>query len=138
MQHALFLNTGNVPPNITAMATFRVYLNQKSVFTLTVVDPGDEFTLSVVDGLPDNSVLEETANGTFEFAWTPQEITFEPLVFVANDSRGAAALFTPTVEICACVNGGNCTLDGLITNNATVLMNCECTEGMTLFDCIIN
>ena len=103
---------------------------------LTVVDPGDEFSLTVTGGLPQNSVLEEIANGTFEFKWTLQEITYEALVFVANDSRGAAALFTPTIEICACVNGGNCTLDGLITNNATVLMNCECTEGTILYKCI--
>lgn len=81
-------------------------------------------------GLPENSFLEETDDeGVFDFRWTLEEITTEPLVFVANDSRGASSLFVPTVEVCACVNGGNCTLDGLLTSDATVVMNCVCSDG---------
>ena len=81
-------------------------------------------------GLPENSFLEETDDeGVFDFRWTLEEITAEPLVFVANDSRGASSLFVPTVEVCACVNGGNCTLDGLLTSDATVVMNCVCSDG---------
>ena len=120
----------NFPPNISADATFRVNLGQESTFTLYIEDPGDEFTLSVRGGLPENSFLEETDDeGVFDFRWTLEEITTEPLVFVANDSRGASSLFVPTVEVCACVNGGNCTLDGLLTSDATVVMNCVCSDG---------
>ena len=120
----------NFPPNISADATFRVNLGQESTFTLYIEDPGDEFTLSVRGGLPENSFLEETDDeGVFDFRWTLEEITTEPLVFVANDSRGASSLFVPTVEVCACVNGGNYTLDGLLTSDATVVMNCVCSDG---------
>lgn len=122
----------NFPPNISADATFRVNLGEESTFILFVEDPGDEFTLSVRGGLPENSVLEETDEGEFEFRWTLQEITTEPLVFIANDTRGASSVFVPTVEVCACVNGGNCTLDGLLTSDATVVMNCVCSDGMLI------
>ena len=81
-------------------------------------------------GLPDNSELEEVAEGEYTFRWNLQEITTEPLVFVANDTNGASSLFVPTVEVCACVNGGNCTLDGLLINAATVVMNCLCSDGV--------
>ena len=94
-----------------------------------MVDPGDNFTLTVQGGLPDNSELEEISEGEFVFRWTLQQITTDPLVFIANDTRGAGSAFIPIVEICACVNGGNCTLDGLLTNNATIIMSCMCTEG---------
>ena len=122
----------NFPPNISAEATFRVNLGQESTFVLYVEDPGDEFTLSVRGGLPDNSILEEIAEGEFEFRWNLQEITTDSLVFVANDTRGASSVFIPTVEVCACVNGGNCTLDGLLTSAATVVMNCVCSDGMSI------
>ncbi len=99
------------------------------MFILVVTDPGDEYTLSVLGGLPDGSMLEEASEGEFVFRWTLQQVMYEPLVFIANDSRGAASTFIPTVEICACVNGGMCTHAGIITNNATILLNCQCTEG---------
>lgn len=124
-----FYTVDNFPPNISADATFRVNLGQESTFTLYVEDPGDEFNLTIRGGLPEDSVLEEVDEGEYEFCWTLQEITTEPLVFVANDTRGAFSVFVPTVEVCACVNGGNCTLDGLLTSDATVVMNCVCNDG---------
>ena len=96
---------------------------------LSVVDSNDNFTLSLQDDLPGNVVLERLSEGEYRFRWTLEEITNQSLVFVANDSRGASSLFTPTVEICACVNRGICSLDGLITSNITIIMNCLCTEG---------
>ena len=99
------------------------------MFSLSVVDPGDEFTLNIRGGLPDNSVLEEIAKGEYVFRWKLQEVMTEPLVFVANDTRGASSIFVPTVEVCACVNGGNCTLDGLLTSDPTIVMNCICSDG---------
>ena len=46
-------------------------------------------------------------------------------------------MLEPTVEICACANGGSCTRNGLITSNLTIIMNCQCTEGMHIFEFII-
>ncbi len=104
-------------------------MTEEAALILVVTDPGDEYTLSVLGGLPDGSMLEEVSEGEFVFRWTLQQVMYEPLVFIANDSRGAASTFIPTVEICACVNGGMCTRAGIITNNATILLNCQCTEG---------
>jgi hypothetical protein len=102
----------------------------ESIYTLTVVDPGDNITLSIRGGLPINSVLEKVDEEEYIFIWTLMELTNEPLVFVANDSRGAASTFSPVVEVCACVNGGACTREGIITSNATITLKCMCTQGM--------
>lgn len=127
----LFLiSTENFPPNISADAVFRVTLGMESTYILTVVDPGDNVTLSVRGGLPVNSVLEKIDEEEYIFIWTLMELTNEPLVFVANDSRGAASTFSPVVEVCACVNGGTCTREGIITSNATITLKCMCTEGI--------
>ena len=127
----LFLiSTENFPPNISADAVFRVTLGMESIYILTVVDPGDNVTLSVRGGLPVNSVLEKVDEEEYIFIWTLMELTNEPLVFIANDSRGAASTFSPVVEVCACVNGGVCTREGIITSNATITLKCMCTEGM--------
>ena len=123
----------NFPPNITARSIFRIDLNMESVLYLEVVDTADNFTLSVEGGLPHNSTLESISqsDANFIFRWTLHHVTYDPLIFLAVDSRGASTTFTPTVEICACVNGGICSLDGVLSNNATVVMNCQCTRGMT-------
>ena len=102
----------------------------ESSYTLVVNDPGDEFTLTILGGIPPNSVLEEFEEGMYIFRWNLQEVTKTPLKFFANDSRGASSTFVPIVEVCACVNGGNCTREGLLSNNATVVLNCICPEGI--------
>ena len=104
----------------------------ETYFTLTVVDPGDRFNLSVQGGLPLHSVLEKVEEDNYIFSWNLMELTNEPLVFIANDLRGASSIFSPVVEVCACVNGGVCTQGGLITSNATITLKCMCTEGNAL------
>ncbi len=104
-------------------------IKEESVLILTVVDSVDDFTLRIRDRLPGNPTLEKTSGNEFVFRWTLQRVTNDSLVFIANDTRGAASLFTPTVQICACANGGTCTLDGLLTSNTTVVMRCLCPEG---------
>lgn len=119
----------NFPPNISADTVFNIRLGQETTFIITVTDPGDNFTLTVLGGLPSNSVLEYNGEGEYIFRWTLQESITEPLIFSANDSKGASATFVPIVEVCACTNGGNCTRDGLLSSNATVILNCICPEG---------
>ncbi len=99
-------------------------------FTITVVDPGDKFTLSVQGGLPLHSVLEKVEEEKYIFSWNLTELTNEPLMFIANDSRGASSIFSPVVEVCACINRGVCTREGLVTSNATITLKCRCTEGI--------
>ncbi len=97
---------------------------------LNVEDSADNFTVVVQGGLPDNSVLEKLSEGKYVFQWTMNKIVAEPLKFLANDSKGAASILAVTLEICACANGGNCTLDGLLSsNNEVIILNCLCMKG---------
>lgn len=96
-------------------------------------DPdGDNFNLTLMNELPGDTVLEQVEN-TEEYLlkWTLLEITNVTLTFVARDSKGAATIFSPSVELCACVNNGNCTRDGLLVDSPTIVMNCHCSEGLS-------
>ena len=123
------ITTENFPPNISADAVFRVNTDTESLYYLTVSDPEDNITLNVQGGLPPNSVLEEFGDGDFIFRWNLAEPPTEPLVFIATDSVGASSSFIPIVEVCACVNSGNCTLDGILTTNSTIMLKCLCPQG---------
>ena len=124
-------HAGNFPPNISARSVIEVTIGQTSTLTLEVTDSNDNFTLSLLNGLPEDATLEATNENEYVFRWTPEQVTYEPLTFIANDTRGASTLFTPTVQICGCVNGGTCTLDGVSTIDATIVLSCVCTEGKT-------
>ena len=126
--HRFFV--ANFPPNISADVVFNVTLRQESVYTILVEDPRDEVTLTVLGGLPPNSSLDYMGEGGYIFHWNLQEVTSDSLTFVTNDSKGASSIYTPIVEICACANGGICTRDGLLSTNATIVLNCICHEGM--------
>lgn len=89
----------------------------------------DNVTLNIEGGLPENSELLSRGGGVYTFRWNLQMPTARSLVFIAIDSRGAASTFAPRVEICACVNEGVCTANGLLSANSTLLLNCQCTEG---------
>ena len=98
-------------------------------------DSGDEVTLSMLGGLPEGSTLEEIDEGEYVFRWTLQEVTTKSLVFIANDSARASSMFAPIVHICACLNGGICTLNGPISGSTTIIMNCNCNEGISTCTC---
>lgn len=91
---------------------------------------GDNITLAVLGGFPPKSTLENLGEGEYVFRWNLQEVTTKPLVFVATDSKGASSTYVPIVEVCACANGGNCTREGLLSDNATIVLNCMCPEGI--------
>ena len=128
----------NFPPNITANVTFRVNLGKESVYLINVADPGDNFTLELQGGLPSDSTLEKISEGEYIFSWNLTETTDRTLEFVANDTRGAATVFIPRVEVCPCQNGGICTLNGIDTDDATVVMNCQCNNCTSIFTTIIH
>lgn len=104
-------------------------LGDELVYNLTVIDPGDEVTVSVLGGLPRGSIFEESEENEYVFRWTLDEVTTDPLIFIANDSLGASSTFAPIIHICACVNNGNCSLNGPVTGSTTIIMNCDCNEG---------
>lgn len=125
----LFSKTENFPPKISADSIFQVTTGTESVYSLSVLDPGDNFTLTIQGQLLQDYTLEVVGDREYIFHWNLLEPTSEPLVFIATDSGGASSTFIPTVEVCACANGGNCTLDGLLTSNSTVILNCQCPQG---------
>ena len=86
----------------------------------------------MLDGLPQGSTLQKVDDGEYVFQWTLKEVTTNPLVFIANDTAGASLTFAPVVHICACVNGGNCSLNGPLSGSSTIVMNCICNEGTCL------
>ena len=91
-------------------------------------DPNDNFTLNVVNAIGNYS-LQRISREEFAFNLKLDYITNDPLIFIASDSSGAASFFSPVVEICACANGGECTLTGVLTTNATITMKCICPKG---------
>ena len=115
---------------MTGGSVLRVTVGQQAQYTFTVTDPGDTFTVGVLGGLPINSDLIRQGEGVFTFLWTLQQPTNISLTFFARDSFNASSTLSPRVEVCACANGGECTLEGLLsTDDTTVIMNCICTEG---------
>ena len=126
----------NFPPEIVAEATLRVNRGPTGTsFNLSVTDPnGDDFTLTVEGGLTgaDISELMSVSEGAFLYRiaiFDLPQLENSPLVFRATDIREATSTFIPTLEVCACVNGGQCTLDGTGSIDATVIMSCICPEG---------
>ena len=126
----MLISTDNFPPNISGNGIFTVRVGQNNSYYFTVQDPGDNITVSVVGGLPTNAFLEESNEGHYTLRWSPTETSNATLTLLATDSLGALSTLTPRVHVCACFNGGNCTLEGVIsTDNSTIVLNCDCTEG---------
>ena len=129
LQLPLIIYAENFTPNISASGSFRVNLGEEAVYTIEVIDPGDNVTFTIQGGLPLNSFLDELDGGQYSFRWSLQELTNDPLMFVATDTRNASSTHTPTIEVCACANDGVCTLNGLLTTNTTITLACLCSEG---------
>ena len=115
---------------MTGENLFTVTVGQQAEYTFTVTDAKNTFVVGVLGGLPISSELINQGDGVFTFSWTLQQPTNMSLTFFARDSLNASSTLSPRVEVCACANGGECTLDGLLsTDYSTVIMNCLCTEG---------
>ena len=124
----LFLLTDNFPPNITGAAVFNVTVRQESMYSFMVEADGDEFNVTVINGLPDGATLEQVGGeGVYIFRWTLQNASDAiPITFLAMNAAGAAAMLSPQVQVCACVNG-MCTLDGILDlSTPLVTLNCIC------------
>ena len=120
----------NFPPNITGQSTFIVRIGQMNTYSFTVQDAGDNITVRVIGELPSSAYLEDSGEGRYSLHWIPPEAPNTTLTLLAVDSLGASSTLTPSVHVCACMNEGNCTLEGLPSSDAsTVIMNCDCTKG---------
>ena len=129
----------NNPPRISGPNTLFVVLEEETQLTFNVTDDKNNFTVSVPNGLPMGATLtSNTVNGVTEytFSWTLYELVDVSLIFEARDELNAVAVLNVQVQICACKNGGNCTLEGLLSiTNETVVLNCQCPDGKMFYSC---
>ena len=80
--------------------------------------------------------LLDLGNGTYTFHWTLRDTRDLFLSIIASDSAGASSMLVPQLEVCGCMNGGQCTLDGVLDAVApVVILNCMCPEGKK-FNCV--
>ena len=123
----------NSPPIITGSSTLSVTLGQEAVFVFTVTDDNNLFNVSAIGGLPINATLTSNPGNIsteYTYRWTIFEVVNVSLMFEARDERSAVSVLSVQVQICACQNGGECTLDGLLSSSdRTVVLNCNCPEG---------
>ena len=109
---------------------FRVNIGEESLYVFNVTDEDENITVSVLGDLPMNSFLEQDDPSTYIFHWNLMQIENTTVTFFAIDTVNATSTLAPVVEMCACMNGGNCTLDGIIDPDTTpVVMNCDCPGG---------
>ncbi len=126
----------NNPPVLDGSSTFRVRVGEESTYYFSATD-ANNFTVSVSDGLPVSSSLDDTSSGQYEFSWTLADTSAaQSIEFVASDDMGATSMLVPLVEVCACQNGGECVFDGTYNGLTTpqgklIIMSCSCTEGKT-------
>ena len=116
------------PPVFTANSTFVVTVGRPSVYYFTV--DASNVTVGVVGGVPIGATLMGV-HGMYTFTWTLEGPLNLSLTFSAMDSYNVTSLLSVRVEVCACQNGGNCTLDGLVgvALGQSVVMNCVCSKG---------
>ena len=125
----LFLD--NFPPKITGSNTFKVTVGQVSIYNFTIEDMDDNITVGVVGGIPYDATLVGSKR-SYTFSWTISKLDNMSLTFFAMDSLNAAAILSVQLQICACSNGGNCTLIGLSNRDAqTIVMKCDCSKGLS-------
>ena len=105
-------------------------VGEPSAYQFSVIDDRDSYDVGVVGGIPSGSNLTND-QGIYIFTWILQQIQNISLTFYAVDSLNATAQLSIPVLICACQNGGNCTLNGLIdVGIKSVVMMCECSKGV--------
>ena len=105
-------------------------MGEENIYIFNVNDTSN-FNITIEGGAPDGGILSDNGDGEYSFTWTPGVIPLiSSLSFVAMDSAGAATLHRPSVQVCACFNGGECTEEGVLNiNNPIIILTCICPEG---------
>ena len=85
------------------------------------------------DTLPPNTTVTENGDA-FILIWTPTDINeVFNLTIIATAEQNARSTFIPRVQLCGCLNDGNCTEGGVLNLEAPfVILNCECPAGSLL------
>ena len=127
------LYLANFPPIINGSSSLYIVLGEEARFTFNVTDDKNMYNVTVTGGLPVNSALTSTPMDGYSeylFTWNHHEAVNTSLSFEAKDELDAVSMLIVQVYICACQNGGNCTLNGVFSSHSTVVLNCICPEGI--------
>ena len=129
-EQPILIIPGNNPPTLTGDDVFHVNVGEENIYTFTVNDT-DDFNVTIEGGAPKDGVLTDDGDGEYTFTWTPGVIpNISGLSLVATDSSGAATLHSPSVQVCACFNGGECTEEGVMNiNELYLILTCLCDDG---------
>ena len=112
-------------------------VGEESVYTFTVSSDSQNINVIILhegeETLPSGVQLNNPDGDSYTITWTPADNTsILNLTIVAVDPNleNVSSIFNPFVQLCACVNGGNCTTDGLLDiYYRFVILYCECPEG---------
>ncbi len=108
---------------------FNVTVGVQNIYTFRVSD-SNNFTVAIDELMPQGSQLFDDGNGRYTFRWRPESSPSTILSFVAVDELGAATLHSPVLHVCACFNGGQCTLEGVPSTDQLIQnLTCICPEG---------
>ena len=133
------MSIGNTPPVITGPTMLRLELNVEATLRFNVTDDKNMFELTTVNGLPENATLVSTPQDGYTeylFSWTISSAVTRSLMFEARDGLNASAVLSVQLQVCACMNSSDCTIEGILdTTVANVQLNCECSEGNFLNYC---
>lgn len=121
---------------ITTVDVFSVVVGELRIFPILVTDVnGDTFTLTFSGGVVNaaSSSLAQNSSGQYSFSILISDFSeldvVQPLVFVVTDERNASSELVQRVEVCACVNDGDCTSDGILGTDSTIVQTCLCPDG---------
>ena len=127
------LTLENKLPTFSGTDIFKVIVGTENIYTFSVKDADDNFTVTIVGGAPNGGQLVHNGEGMYTLRWMVSAIPTSSVTFRAEDARGAVVLLSPLLHVCSCFNGGTCTLDGVIHSDSLINMTCLCTEGMKSF-----
>lgn len=122
------------PPNISAPATFVITVGMSSIYSFTVTT--ESTNLNVTSFVNDESYNNITRNGdTFTLTYNTFDRNEEiNLTIIATTEQDARSMVVPRVQLCGCMNNGNCTVDGVPNiESPFVVLNCECPAGILWF-----
>lgn len=114
------------PVIIIGQETFLVTVGEKNTYTFLVADG---FSVTVDGGIPLGGVIFQDGHGNYTFEWTLMAIPTGPLSFVATSSLGHTVFHIPVLQVCACLNDGQCVV-AVPTKQSIHILSCVCTEGM--------
>ena len=125
--------------NITAPETFMATVGEESVYTFTVSSDSENINVIILhegeETLPSGVQLNNPDGNSWTITWAPADhdntsVLNLTVVAVDRNFRNVSSFFNPVVQLCACINEGNCTINGLLNiDYSFIILNCECPGG---------